>query len=202
MIFLGITGGSGSGKSYIVELLKSHPDAEKITWISQDDYYHSLSKIPLDVNSIPNFDLPESLDLDRLIHDLRTLKSNAEVRNLKYKFNQPNIPDVWLTYYPNPIIVIEGLFIQCTTELNEMFDKVIYVDCHEEIRKERRLRRDEGTRNGSIAYDANPYENHVLPAYRKYIEPYKSKADFIIDNSQNEIPDTNELMSWLTSVLK
>lgn len=198
MLVIGITGGSGSGKSYIVSLLQSQLNAGQATFISQDDYYHVLDKIPRDENGIPNFDLPESLDIEGIVNDIQLLRSRQSFVRKKYQFNQVDATNEWITYFPRPLIFIEGLFIQSIPELMKYIDHVVYVDCQDEVRERRREVRDLNTRNSAITYGADPYHNHVLPAYHKYILPYRQIASFIINNSENQIPDISVLLRFIS----
>ncbi len=181
---IGVSGGSGSGKTYfLTQLLKAFGEQE-ICLVSQDHYYRPIQEQLLDENGLENFDLPESIDYQQYATDLRALQGGREVKKLEYTFNKPDKIPALLTFSPFPIILVEGIFVFYYKEIAELIDLKIFIEAKDHIRIKRRIIRD----NQERGYDLNDvlyrYENHVMPAYERYIEPYKNEADFIIPNNQ------------------
>lgn len=101
-LIIGITGGSGSGKSlFLYELLKNFSDSE-VCLLTQDNYYKKRDLQPIDANGIKNFDLPESIEHERLYRDILSLKNGNEVQLTEYTFNNPNVAARKLTFKPAP----------------------------------------------------------------------------------------------------
>jgi uridine kinase len=181
---IGVSGGSGSGKTYFLnQLLKSFGEKE-ICLVSQDHYYRPIQEQVVDENGLENFDLPESIDYQQYAIDLRALQSGQEIKKLEYTFNKSDKIPVLLTFSPLPIILVEGIFVFYYKEIAELIDLKIFIEAKDHVRIKRRIIRD----NQERGYDLNDvlyrYENHVMPAYERYIEPYKNEADFIIPNNQ------------------
>ena len=110
-LFIGICGGSGSGKSHFLEKLVDHFEANEICLISQDNYYKPVGSQKKDAHGMVNFDLPGSFNKASLLQDLKDLLAGKKVYRPKYNFNNPTIPPSMITYKPAPITLIEGIFI-------------------------------------------------------------------------------------------
>ncbi len=182
---IGIAGGSGSGKTYFLKSFLRHFKDEHICLISQDDYYHPRESQAKDENGWINFDLPSSIDSNHFISDLQRLINGECVEKKEYTFNNPAVIPKKLFYKPSPIIVIEGLFIYHFEEINKLLDYKIFIDAQEETALKRRLKRDleeRGYPEETVMYQ---WKNHVMPAYKEFLLPYRNKVDWVVDNSQN-----------------
>jgi uridine kinase len=182
---IGITGGSASGKTYFLNSLLASFSPDEVTLISQDNYYRSLEFIPKDENGVHNFDLPETIDHVRFAEHLHQLHEGKVVRTLEYTFNNPNVIPRMLTYQPTPIIVVEGLFVFYFKDVFKELDLKVFVSSKNKIKLNRRIVRDQAERDIALATILYQWEHHVRPTYRKYIKPYKSKADVIIPNNKH-----------------
>ena len=109
---IGITGGSGSGKTFFLQGLSSRFKADEICLISQDNYYRPREQQPVDENGVKNFDLPVSIDHEAFQHDLLLLQAGQHVIRKEYTFNNPATAPKLLEFKTAPIIVVEGLFVQ------------------------------------------------------------------------------------------
>ena len=110
-LIIGVTGGSGSGKSlFLTELLKKFSEDE-VCLITQDNYYRDRDQQPIDKNGIKNFDLPESIDYESLFRDIVSLKNGKEVHIMEYTFNNPKIIPRKLIFKPAPILIVEGILV-------------------------------------------------------------------------------------------
>lgn len=182
---VGITGGSGSGKTYFLNELSAHFGKDEVCLISLDHYYKSIDQQPKDENGIENFDLPITIDRDLFYADLMKLKSGHTVEKQEYTFNKQGAQPEIIKLNPAPIIIAEGLFIQYFEEVAKALDLKIFVEAKIHLMQGRRIKRDQFERG----YDLNDvlyrYENHVMPVYESLIEPLKHQADFIIPNNEN-----------------
>jgi uridine kinase len=179
---IGITGGSGSGKSrFLRQLLESFDSG--VTSICQDDYYRPREHQLVDKNGEFNFDRPESIDYEHFASDLLALSQWKTVEKQEYTFNNPNVEAKKIIRKPQPVILVEGIFIFHYQKIAELMNLKIFVDAKDYIKLQRRLTRDRLERG----YDADDvlykYENHIMPSYNKYIAPHKEEADLVVPNN-------------------
>ncbi len=127
-------------------------------------------------------DLPEGIDLDHLAADLRTLVSGESVHRKEYTFNQPNLEPKWLEVKPAPVILVEGLFVLHHAPVRELFDLKVFVEASEDVQLQRRLSRDAAERGYGPTDVRYQWDNHVMPAYRDYLLPYRSLCDLHVIN--------------------
>jgi uridine kinase len=182
---IGITGGSGSGKTYFIKELASHFKPEEICLISQDHYYKPLESQFKDAQGVQNFDLPDSIDRAKLTEDILKLKAGERISKTEYTFNNPAVKPKALEFVPAPILIVEGLFVQYFPEIESELDLKIFIEARDYLKLTRRIRRDSEERG----YDLNDvlyrYQNHVMPIYDSLIEPLKHQADLIIPNNNH-----------------
>jgi uridine kinase len=182
---VGVTGGSGSGKTLFLKKLISNFRDEEICLVCQDNYYKPREQQPLDEMGIPNFDTPLSLDFDSFAHDISVLKSGNAIERPEYTYNNPVAKSRMLTLKPAPIIIVEGIFVFYFPQVADQLDLKIFIDAKEHIKLSRRIKRDQEERGYSIEDVLYRYEKHVAPTYEKYIEPFKHDADLIVPNNGN-----------------
>lgn len=182
---IGITGGSGSGKTFFLKALAEQFSDQEICMISQDNYYHPRTIQKADENGITNFDLPESIDHQQFHQDILQLKKGKTLTKKEYTFNNPNQVPKTLTFKPAPVLIIEGLFVQYFPEIEQQLDLKIFIEAKDYVKLSRRIRRDSDERG----YDLNDvlyrYHHHVMPVYESHIEPLKHNADIIIPNNSH-----------------
>ncbi len=185
MLIIGISGGSGSGKTSFIRDIKNHFPNGEITLLSQDEYYHPREEQFIDKNGIKNFDLPTSIDLGAFVDDIKKLKSGKVVERREYTFNNENVTPKMLRFEPAKILIVEGLFIFHQEAIRNLLDFKIMIYASSAITVIRRIHRDRIERNYPLEDVLYRYEHHVLPAYEKYIEPYIDDADIVINNNKN-----------------
>lgn len=182
---IGITGGSGSGKTYFLERLMDKFPQNQICLISQDNYYKSKDKIERDANGIVNYDIPEAIDYEAFVRDLQAIQNGETVQRLEYTFNNPDIVPKMLTFPPRPVIIVEGLFVFYLDKIRELIDLKLFLEAKAHIRIKRRIIRDNKERGYDLEDVLYRYEFHVMPSHERYVEPIKNLADFVIPNNQN-----------------
>jgi uridine kinase len=179
---IGITGGSGSGKTRIIHELRELFTENELCIISQDEYYHPREMQIWDEAGYQNFDLPGAIDDKAFVRDIRKLIKGEQVEKQQYTFNNPKKDADILIFKPAPVVLVEGLFVFYFPEINELFDLKIFVDAEDVIKLKRRIIRDAGERNYPLEDVLHRYEFHVLPSYRSFIEPFKREAHIVINN--------------------
>ncbi|MBK8390991.1 MAG: uridine kinase [Saprospiraceae bacterium] len=184
-LLIGISGGSGSGKTSFINELCAQFDKDQICVISQDDYYRNRREIATDDNGITNFDVPDAFYLDEFERDIKLLKAGVEVKRLEYTFNNSEKDPRMLVFPPAPIVVIEGLFVFHLKEIFDQLDLKVLINAKMSDKIIRRIHRDRIERNYPLEDVLYRYQNHVLPAFEKYIYPHKDEVDVIINNSKN-----------------
>jgi uridine kinase len=184
-LIIGVTGGSGSGKSlFIDELLKNFSDCE-VCLITQDNYYIPRDRQPTDANGIKNFDLPESIDDERLYQDIVSLKNGNVVQITEYTFNNPKVVPRKLTFKPAPVLIVEGLMVFYWKKIRSLIDLSVFIDAKDLIMVKRRISRDAQERGYDLDDVLYRYEHHVTPFYEQFLRPLKGKVDLIIPNNDS-----------------
>ena len=203
---IGITGGSGSGKTYFLQGLSSHFKPEEICLISQDHYYKPRDQQQTDENGVINFDLPGAFDRQAFHTDLLQLKAGKEVIKKEYIFDNTGTvkkaPAKLLAFKPAPILVVEGLFVQYFEEIEKEIDLKIFIEAKDYIKIGRRIKRDQIERGSDVDDVLYRYEHHVMPVFEALIEPIKHKADLVIPNNSNFDRALEVLTGYLKSLMK
>jgi uridine kinase len=198
---IGITGGSGSGKTYFIKELAGHFRPDEICLISQDHYYKAKEVQTTDTEGVKNFDLPSSIDHEQLAKDIVALKSGNTLFRTEYVFNNPDAKPQMLEFKPAPILIVEGLFVQYFPEIEQELDLKIFIEAKDHVKLTRRIRRDNEERGYDLEDVLYRYQNHVMPVYESMIEPLKHKSDLIIPNNKNFKHALQILVSALKSQL-
>jgi uridine kinase len=195
---IGITGGSGSGKTRFLNSLLDQFSSTQVCLVSQDNYYRERDEQPIDSQGVKNFDLPDSIDFDEYKNDIIALKEGRSVKRLEYTFNNPSSSPKEIELMPAPVIVVEGIFVLYYKEIADVLDLKVFIEAKDYIKLKRRIIRDDKERGYDIDDVLYRYEHHVMPTYDKYIKPYKKDADIIIPNHT----DFSEAMEVLTSFIR
>ena len=182
---IGLTGGSGSGKTTFIRNLRDRFDTTDVCIISMDHYYKLREDQFVDEQGIRNFDLPTSVDSKAFRRDLKRLMEGETVNRQEYTFNNSAVEPAELEFTPAPIIIAEGIFVFKFRRIREMLDLKIFLNAKENLKVIRRITRDREERNYPLEDVLYRYEHHVLPTYEKYVKPYLSECDIVINNNDN-----------------
>lgn len=180
---VGIAGGSASGKTSFLRDLNELIPAQHVTVISQDNYYFPKEKQHRDENGEINFDLPTSIDRETFHMDLVRLMNNEEIQKTEYTFNNKAAEPKTITLQPAPILIMEGLFIFHYQEIRNLLDLRVFLDVREDIKLQRRIKRDALERGYPEATVRYQWDKHVIPSYKAYLRPYRDDANIIITNN-------------------
>jgi uridine kinase len=199
---IGIAGGSGSGKTFFLNCFLHHFKQDEITLISQDDYYIPAGEMTQEENKLYNFDLPSTIDSAQFLKDIELLINGDIVYKKEYNFNNPLAVVKILEIKSAPIIIVEGLFIMHFKEISSLLNHTIFIDSDEEIALDRRIKRD-GLERGYPEDDVlYKWYNHVLPAYKEYLLPYKNECNLIVLNNTNEPEEIIAITEKISTELK
>lgn len=199
---IGISGGSGSGKTSFIRQLRERFTEQQLCIISQDDYYLPRNLQHKDENREYNFDLPKSFDKKKFRKDVEHLMSGETVTIEEYTFNNTDAQPRMLTFAPAPVLVIEGLFVLHFKKIAPLLDLKIFINAKENLKIIRRIIRDQVERGYPLDDVLYKYQHHVLPSYERYIQPYKEDADIVVNNNKDFQRGLDVLSGFLTSKLK
>ena len=184
MLILGIGGGTGCGKTTVVnQILNELPEGE-VGVISQDSYYKDTSHLSFPEREKINFDHPRSIDFELLEQHLKELRKGKIIEQPVYSFVKHNRTGDTILTKPRKVMIVEGILILTNPELREIFDIKIFVHADSDERLIRRLKRDIAERGRSIEEVLERYQNTLKPMHEQFIEPMKEYADIIIPNNK------------------
>jgi len=183
VLTIGISGGSGSGKTTIVREIRESYTEEEVCLLSLDDYYVPRDQQLTDQNGIKNFDLPRSINEVELLRDILKLKTGQTVEREEYTFNNDLAEPKLLVFKPAPIIFVEGIFIYHYNGVRDALDVKVFVEADHDIKLNRRIQRDSVERNYPESDVRYRFKHHVTPSYQQYVAPYKSICDIVINNN-------------------
>ncbi|PYS48396.1 MAG: uridine kinase [Acidobacteria bacterium] len=186
-MIIGICGGTGSGKTTVANRILESTSASEVAFIQQDSYYRNLKDLPLDYRNAVNFDHPDALDNDLLVHHIRKLKAGGSVELPIYDFKTHTRLNETVLIEPKPIVIIEGILIFVDPRLLEQMDIKVFVDTPDDIRFIRRLRRDIAERGRTLDSVIEQYLATVRPMHMQFVEPSKRYADVIIPEGGHNV---------------
>ena len=201
-ILIGITGGTGSGKSTIADALYSNFSKDRITMIQQDMYYKDQSHLSMEERVKTNYDHPMAFDNDLLVEHLQKLIKGEAIEKPRYDFTVHNRAKDTTTVEPREIIIVEGILILEDERIRDLLDIKVYVDTDADIRILRRLVRDIDERGRTVESVIDQYLKMVRPMHMEFTEPTKRYADIIIPEGGHNYVAIDILMAKIRDILK
>ena len=201
-IFIGITGGSGSGKTTIVNKIKTDIPKASVLVIEQDSYYKDQSEISYEERCKTNYDHPFAFDSDLLVEHLEKLAKWEDIKKPTYDYSIHNRKKERELVKPKDIIILEGILIFYDERLRDLLDIKIFVDTNSDIRLVRRIIRDINERGRSLESVLNQYMKTVRPAHEQFIEPTKKFADIIIPEGGHNLVAIDIMVTKIRSLIK
>jgi uridine kinase len=200
MLTIGIYGGTGSGKTTIVEQLASEFPPSEIQIISQDSYYKDNSNISFEERCTLNFDHPDAIDFKLLCQHILDLKNGEAIKQPIYSFKTHNRTAETNLVSPKKILIIEGILIMNYPKLRSLFDLKVFIDANSDMRMERRVNRDITERGRTPKEVLERYMKTLKPMHQQHIEPMKVHADYILENHKNTTLDLSDLIDKIKSM--
>jgi uridine kinase len=197
--FLGIAGGSGSGKSTIAAAVLRALPAGGGVLLEQDHYYRAQHDLSLAEREQVNYDHPDSLEFDLLLRHLGDLAEGRTIVRPTYDFARHDRDAVGETIAPAPVVVVEGILVLTDARLRSRFDVKLFVDTDADIRLMRRIRRDLEHRGRSFGQIRKQYYETVRPMHMAFVEPSKRFADLIIPEGGQNLVAVDFILSHLRS---
>lgn len=200
-LFIGIAGGSGSGKTTVSKEISKRLPADRVLILTEDAYYNDNSALSMDERKKINYDHPNAYDTDLLIEQLQDLLDGKAIEMPTYNFNILSRAKDTIHVEPADIIILEGILVLASEELRKFMDIKLFVDADDDIRFIRRLQRDTQERGRSIDWIISQYLVTVKPSYNQFVEPSKKYADIIIPQGGENQVAIDMVSSKLLSII-
>lgn len=184
MLVIGIAGGTGSGKTTVVQQIMNQLPLTEVGVLSQDHYYRDNSHMSYEDRARVNFDHPRAIDFELLYEHLKALKAGNAIDQPVYSFVTHNRTDDTILTHPRKVMIVEGILILSDAKLRELFDIKIFVHADPDERLIRRLKRDIAERGRDMEEVLGRYQSTLKPMHEQFIEPTKAFADIIIPNDR------------------
>ena len=201
MVTVGVAGGTGSGKTTLVEALIERIGAKRVTLLPHDAYYRDLSHLPLEERRQVNFDHPDSLETELLVAHLQQLRAGDSIAMPQYDFVTHTRRRGRIVVEPCPVILVEGILIFGDAMLREVLDIKLYVDTDADVRFIRRLRRDVEERGRTVQSVIEQYLATVRPMHLEFVEPSKRYADLIIPEGGFNVVALDMIVARIESMI-
>ena len=187
-IIIGVTGGSGSGKTTVSKAIYNQLHGQAIQIITQDTYYNDQSSMTMAERKAVNYDHPLAFDTDLLIKQLSDMRNNKAIEMPVYDYTQYTRSAETVHVEPQDVIILEGILILDDERLRDLMDIKVYVDTDDDIRIIRRIKRDMAERGRTLDSVINQYLATVKPMYHQFVEPTKRYADIIVpEGGENRV---------------
>lgn len=202
MLVIGIAGGTGSGKTTVVNKIINSFPAGEVAVMPQDSYYKDLSYLPLSERNKINFDEPDAIEWQLLVEHLKRLRNGEAIEMPTYSYLTCTRQEETVKVQPHDVVIVEGILVLTNAELREMLDVKVFVDADADDRLIRVIARDCVERGRTPEIVINRYQDVVKPMHCQYIEPCKRFADLIVPQGGSNTVAINLLTDYIDSRLR
>ena len=196
-IFIGIAGGTGSGKTTLIEHLKQH-FGDDISVVHHDSYY-KRQDLPFEERCQQNYDHPDAFETDLMVEQLKELKAGKAIRCPVYSFSEHQRTDETELILPSKVVIVEGILIFQDPRLREMLDIKIFVETDADVRILRRALRDVRDRGRTLESVITQYLTTVKPMHEQFVEPSRKYADIIVLEGGHNLVALDMIMQRIAS---
>ena len=196
-IFIGIAGGTGSGKATLTEHLKQH-FGDDISVVHHDSYYKYQDR-PFEERCKQNYDHPDAFETDLMVEQLKELKAGKAIRCPVYSFSEHQRTDETELIQPSKVVIVEGILIFQDPRLREMLDIKIFVETDADVRILRRALRDVRDRGRTLESVITQYLTTVKPMHEQFVEPSRKYADIIVLEGGHNLVALDMIMQRIAS---
>ena len=201
MLTIGLTGGTGSGKTTILNQIKEKFNEKDIGFISQDSYYNDNGDLSFEEKNKINFDHPNAVDFELMINHLIDLKNGVNINQPIYSFFDHNRTEKTKTIESKKIMIVEGILILNNKKLRDLIDIKVFIESSVDLRFKRRLNRDISERGRSEEEVIELFNNRLNEMHKLYVEPMKKFCDIIITNNKKNLIEINPLIEIINKNL-
>lgn len=202
MLIIGIAGGTGSGKTTVVNKIIDSFPAGEVAVIPQDNYYKDSSHVPVEERSKINFDEPGAIEWTLLVKQLKELKEGKTIQMPTYSYLTCTRQEETITVEPRDVVIVEGILVLTDPVLRDMLDVKCFVDADPDDRLIRVISRDCVERGRTPIMVINRYQETLKPMHCQYIEPSKRFADLIIPQGGTNTVAIGLLTDYIEGRLK
>lgn len=202
MLVIGIAGGTGSGKTTVVNKILQQLNAEGVNVLSQDNYYHDNQHLSLQEREALNYDHPKSIDFELLLKHVKALKKGENIEQPVYSFVTHSRTGDHVTIEPRNVLIVEGILVLTNPELLKEYDLKVFVHADSDERLIRRIRRDTQERGRDLSEVLHRYQTTLKPMHQEFIEPSKNEADLIVPNMRHNSVAIDFLTRVINNSLK
>ena len=187
-IIIGVTGGTGSGKTTVAHAIFDQLHGNSIQIITQDTYYNDQAEMSMEERKKVNYDHPLAFDTNLLVQQIDDLRHNKSIEMPVYNYAEYTRSSEKINVEPKDVIILEGILILDDERLRDLMDIKVFVDTDSDLRIIRRIKRDMQERGRSLDSVINQYLATVKPMYHQFVEPTKRYADIIVpEGGQNQV---------------
>ncbi len=201
-VIIGICGGTGSGKTTVVEKIIENMDSRKYSILKHDDYYKQRDDLSMEEREKINYDHPFSIDNDLLIENIQDLLAGKTIVKPLYDFTVHNRKKETEDVEPTEILILDGILIFEDKRLRDFMDIKIFVDTDADVRILRRIKRDIEERGRTLDSVINQYLKTVKPSHEQFIEPNKKYADIIVPHGGENSVAIDFITTKINELLK
>jgi uridine kinase len=188
VMIIGISGGTGSGKTTVAQKIIASVGADNVVYLQQDSYYRNLGDMPIELRHKVNFDHPKALDNDLMMNHMEALRAGEGIDQPIYDYATHSRKAETIHVESRPVIIVEGILVLVDAQMRRLMDLKIFVDADADIRFIRRLDRDVHERGRSVESIISQYTTTVRPMHLQFVEPSKRYADIIIpEGGHNDV---------------
>ncbi len=202
MLVIGIAGGTGSGKTTVVNKIQKQFTKGEVSILTHDSYYYDNSDLSLEDRRKKNFDHPDSIEFDLMIEHVKKLKRGESIEEPIYSFITCTRSKEIKHVKPKEVLIIEGILCLTNKALRDLMDLKVFVDCDSDLRLSRVIQRDIQERGRNVHDVLKRYENTVRPSHLQFIEPSKRFADIIVPQGGRNLVAIQILTNHINHILK
>ena len=201
-IIIGVTGGSGSGKTSVSRAIYNRFPNHSIMMLEHDSYYKDQSHLTFEERVSTNYDHPLAFDTDLMIEHINELIAGRPVDIPIYDYTQHTRSEKTYRQEPQDVFIVEGILVLEDKRLRDLMDIKLFVDTDDDIRIIRRIKRDMEERGRSLDSVIDQYTSVVKPMYHQFIEPTKRYADIIIPEGASNVVAIDLINTKIATILE
>jgi uridine kinase len=202
MLVIGIAGGTGSGKTTVVEKIAQSFTASEVAILSHDSYYFDNSHMTLEERRAKNYDRPDAIEFELMVEHVQALKDGKAIEQPTYSFITCTRQEEIVCVEPRHVLIIEGILCLANERLRDLMDVKVFVDCDSDVRLSRVIMRDIMERGRNVEQVLDRYEKTVRPSHLQFIEPTKRYADIIVPQGGMNRKAIEILTNYIKQILK
>ena len=201
MLIIGIAGGTGSGKTTVVNKIINSLSQGEVAVLRQDSYYKDSSHRPPELRSKINFDEPDAIEWPLLVKHLCELKEGKTIQMPTYSYLSCTRQAETVAVEPRDVVIVEGILVLTDAGLRDMLDVKVFVDADADERLIRVIARDCIERGRTPQMVIDRYQDVLKPMHLQHIEPCKRFSDLIVPQGGSNTVAIGLLTDYIKSRL-